>query len=83
MGVLSNQQGSVPTGHSVLTASKDKTVRLWDVRIGKRTLGEPLTHESGVNSAEFSLDGRQVLTAQGTKRLGSGMRRAASPWANP
>jgi WD40 repeat protein/CHAT domain-containing protein len=52
-----------PDGNQILTASGDKTVRLWD------TSGNLLTvlrgHEDEVNSAVFSPDGNRILTASG------------------
>ena len=49
-------------GKTVLTASIDKTARLWDVVSGKefRALRG---HEDGITSAQFSADGKTVLTA--------------------
>jgi dipeptidyl aminopeptidase/acylaminoacyl peptidase len=46
----------------VLTASWDKTARVWDARNGK-ALTEPLRHEGEVYSAQFSPDGTRVVTA--------------------
>jgi WD40 repeat protein len=51
-----------PDGLRVLTASLDKTARVWDARIG-RPLTEPLGHENMVLSAQFSPDGMRVVTA--------------------
>ncbi len=45
-----------------MTASNDKTARLWDAASGK-PIGEPMKHEDIVNSAEFSPDGHRVVTA--------------------
>jgi WD40 repeat protein/CHAT domain-containing protein len=54
-----------PDGRQILTASWDKTARLWD------TKGNLLTvfrgHEGEVISAIFSPDGRQILTASWDK----------------
>ncbi|QIG52534.1 hypothetical protein G5V57_17990 [Nordella sp. HKS 07] len=55
-----------PDGTRVVTASSDKTARLWDVATGK-PLGEPLHHESAVWSAAFSPDGTRVVTASRDK----------------
>src|SRR5262249_44118614 len=51
-----------PDGQRVVTASWDKTARLWDATSGK-PIGEPMKHEAWVNSAQFSPDGQRVLTA--------------------
>ena len=59
-----------PDGRQVVTASKDRTARLWDAATGQ-SLGEPMEHEGWVVTAQFSPDGKQVLTASedGTARL--------------
>src|SRR5207245_10082117 len=64
--ILSHQQSGPPApitatafspdGKIVLTASDDKTVRLWEVGTGKQ-LGQPLMHEGHVRAAAFSPDG--------------------------
>src|SRR5882724_6900539 len=54
-----------PDGQRVVTASEDKTARLWDAASGK-PIGQPMKHESfsfGVNSAQFSCDGQRLVTA--------------------
>ena len=53
-------------GKTVLTASDDKTARLWDVASGKE-LRALRGHEGGVGSAQFSADGKTVLTASDDK----------------
>jgi dipeptidyl aminopeptidase/acylaminoacyl peptidase len=50
-----------PEGRRVVTASDDKTARLWDAVSGK-PIGEPMRHEKAVNSAQFSPDGQRVVT---------------------
>ena len=54
-----------PDGQRILTASADKTARLWDAT------GQPLATLSGhtdtINSAVFSLDGTRILTASADK----------------
>src|SRR4029453_13472537 len=48
-------------GQRVVTASGDKTARLWDATTGK-AMGEPMKHEDIVTSAQFSPDGKRVVT---------------------
>ncbi|MDY7232395.1 AAA-like domain-containing protein, partial [Hyalangium rubrum] len=51
-----------PDGSRVLTASDDRTARLWDSRSGQ-LLATLKGHEDSVWSAAFSPDGSRVLTA--------------------
>ena len=56
-----------PDGKRIVTASEDKTARLWDAETGK-PIGEPLTgHTDGVSSAAFSPDGKRIVTASADK----------------
>ena len=55
-----------PDGQRVVTASNDKTARLWDAATGK-PIGEPMKHEDRVSSAQFSPDGQRVVTASNDK----------------
>ena len=50
----------------MLTASYDKTARLWEARTG-RPLGIPLEHQDAVLAVAFSPDGRTVLTGSRDK----------------
>ena len=50
-----------PDGKRVVTASWDKTARVWDADTGK-PVGEPMTHGKGVRSPRFSPDGKRVAT---------------------
>ncbi|MHB9860413.1 WD40 repeat domain-containing protein [Streptomyces sp. YIM S03343] len=55
-----------PDGHTLATASYDRTVRLWDVTDPTRPkpLGRPLTgHTSWVSTAVFSPDGHTLASA--------------------
>src|SRR5215470_6807580 len=49
-------------GRRILTASADKTARLWDVATGA-PIGEPMRHDDEVVDAAFSPDGARVVTA--------------------
>jgi WD40 repeat protein len=51
-----------PDGTRVVTASEDKTARVWDAATGK-PLTRPLEHQNQVVSAAFSPDGTRVVTA--------------------
>ena len=51
-----------PDGRQVVTASGDKTARLWEVASGKE-IGVLKGHDGAVSGAAFSPDGRQVVTA--------------------
>lgn len=51
-----------PDGRRILTASADKTARLWDARTGA-PVGEPMRHEDEVVAAAFSPDGARIATA--------------------
>ena len=55
-----------PDGRRVVTASVDKTARVWEAASG-RPVGEPLRHDGGVSAASFSPDGRWVVTASEDK----------------
>jgi hypothetical protein len=70
--VLAHEDGVMhaafsPDGKRIVTASKDKTARLWDAATGK-PIGEPLKgHDDTVRSASFSPDGRRIVTASSDK----------------
>jgi WD40 repeat protein/tRNA A-37 threonylcarbamoyl transferase component Bud32 len=50
-----------PDGARVVTASYDKTVRIWDAATG-REIRLPIANADGVTSAAFSPDGRRFVT---------------------
>ena len=52
-----------PDGKRIVTASWDKTARIWDAATGQ-PIGQPLKgHDGPVNSAAFSPDGKRIVTA--------------------
>ena len=51
-----------PDGRRLVTASFDKTARVWDADTGQ-PVSPPLKHESLVIDASFSPDGQRVVTA--------------------
>src|ERR1700722_2179738 len=53
-------------GQRVVTASFDKTARVWDAATGK-AISEPMRHDGGLYSAQFSADGQRVVTASDDK----------------
>jgi WD40 repeat protein len=63
-----------PDGQRVVTASEDKTARLWDAVSGQ-PIGEPMMHDGIVRLAQFSPDGQRVVTASQdtTARLWDGV----------
>jgi WD40 repeat protein len=54
-----------PDGTRLLTASKDKTARLWEARSGQ-PVGEIMHHDAPVWASAFSRDGTKVLTGSGS-----------------
>jgi len=64
-GAVTSAQFS-PDGQRVVTASWDKTARLWDAANGK-PLGEPMKHGDVVFWAQFSPMASGVVTASRDK----------------
>ena len=55
-----------PDGARIVTASRDKTARIWDAATGKQ-IAVLRGHENPVLSAAFSPDGARIVTASGDK----------------
>ena len=55
-----------PDGSRIVTASVDKTARIWDAATGKE-IAVLRGHDSVVNSAAFSPDGSRIVTASADK----------------
>ena len=51
-----------PDGKRVVTASYDKTARIWDAQTGQ-PLSEPFKHNEGIFGALFCRDGKRIITA--------------------
>ena len=60
-----------PDGTNIVSASGDKTVRVWSVATGEcvQTLEG---HSGGVSSAQFSPDGTNIVSASGTRLCACG-----------
>jgi WD40 repeat protein/serine/threonine protein kinase/TPR repeat protein len=55
-----------PDGRRIVTASNDKTARIWDAETG-REIALLSGHTDAVRSAAFSPDGRRIVTASADK----------------
>ena len=51
-----------PDGSRIVTASEDKTARIWDIATS-REIAVLLGHSYHVQSAAFSADGSRIVTA--------------------
>jgi hypothetical protein len=71
-----------PDGTRVVTASFDKTARLWDARSGK-PLGEVMKHQGWIQSAQFSPDGTRVVTASFDKTARLWDAKSGKPLGEP
>jgi WD40 repeat protein len=55
-----------PDGSRIVTASADKTARIWDAASAKE-IAVLRGHDGSVNSAAFSPDGSRIVTASADK----------------
>jgi WD40 repeat protein len=76
-----------PGGLSAVTASFDKTLRLWDISNGQllRTLDGPSGHQGIILSADISPDGKWIAAGgmDQTLRIWENSRLESSPLINP
>ena len=61
-----NSAAFSPDGSRIVTASRDKTARIWDAASAKE-IAVLRGHEGAVNSAAFSPDGSRIVTASEDK----------------
>jgi WD40 repeat protein len=69
-------------GERVLTASSDKTARIWDARTGE-PIGKPLHHDGEVWAATFDAKGERVVTASWDKTARIWDARTGEPLGKP
>ncbi|CUA68001.1 Notchless protein homolog 1 [Xenopus laevis] [Rhizoctonia solani] len=58
-----------PDGTRIVSASYDKTIRIWDSRNGELVLGPLKGHSWHVTSAEFSPDGTRIVSGSDDKTI--------------
>ena len=71
-----------PDGSRIVTASDDKTARVWDARTGE-PLAKPLQHQGWVAAASFSPDSSRIVTASLDKTARVWDARTGEPLARP
>jgi WD40 repeat protein len=69
-------------GERVVTASRDKTARIWDARSGE-PIGKPLQHNGVVLTATFDAKGERVVTASQDKTARIWDARSGEPIGKP
>ena len=79
--------GSIPphsdsTGKLIVTASADKTARIWDASTGE-PVGKPLQHDAYVFAAAFDPKGERVVTASYDKTARIWDARTGEPIGKP
>jgi WD40 repeat protein len=73
-----NSASFSPDGTRIITASSDRTAKVWDTRTGSPLL-ELKGHTEWVESASFSPDGSRVVTASGDRTAKVWDARTGSP----
>jgi WD40 repeat protein len=61
-GGITEKDFPSPDGSRIVTASEDKTARIWDAASAKE-IAVLRGHDRGVTSAAFSPDGSRIVTA--------------------
>ena len=71
-----------PNGDRIVTASHDKSARVWETKSGEPVTG-PLMHDGPVWSARFSPDGNKVVTASFDETARMWDARSGNPLIDP